>query len=455
MGGSSSKKSVTFVVNQNESTTIPKTKVCKWSEFLRKITEEGEDKQQMNIKYFSNLQEFEKMITFFEGKKPELTKEEVAHARKFGESYGVDNLVIYANKGVEERMEESGSVTVIGDKSKMQTQPPNRSKTQTLQTSQTLQTQPPKKPKTQTKTKKGKIIFGGDTESKMLYIYDIGSNTMEQSLELPGRVQAIERLEEGKYLLGLLTGNLLVYSVPLNRILETIEAHEKCINAIKVTPTGTVLTASNDKRVREWEIDVYGREGKQNIRTYIGHGDFVYCLAVMGESKFASGSRDSTIRIYDRGKKAPRDFAGVLRGHANWVNDIIYIGDMMNIEGVLLSSSVDGSVKFWGVEELVCIRTIEMNVVGGSGCKTLQPLSQGRFTVGLDNGDIRVYTDIQLEHYQTLRGHTDYVTAVAKLGDGMLATSSWDNSIRIWDIDTATCLHKVQCTNWLLFIHYL
>jgi len=54
---------------------------------------------------------------------------------------------------------------------------------------------------------------------------------------------------------------------------------------------------------------------------------------------------------------------------------------------------------------------------------------------------------MSLTKQHTLKGHEGFVWCVVELGDGTLASGSWDNTIKIWDINTQQCLRTLKGHN--------
>ncbi|MGZ6330354.1 MAG: putative nucleotidyltransferase substrate binding domain-containing protein [Parachlamydiaceae bacterium] len=51
---------------------------------------------------------------------------------------------------------------------------------------------------------------------------------------------------------------------------------------------------------------------------------------------------------------------------------------------------------------------------------------------------------VHMECVQTLKGHTDEVRALAPLGDGILASGSIDKTIKVWDLQSGSCLKTLK-----------
>ena len=151
---------------------------------------------------------------------------------------------------------------------------------------------------------------------------------------------------------------------------------------------GLVVTASNDSTLRVWRL----RDGAC-LRTLTGHNGPVYSLVDVGGGRVASGGRDCVLRVWDvlSGKQLQQTPAGegeMYCAAALWGN-----------RGVATGHLNTGEIRLW------CL--------GGGG------VAAG-----------------------VLRGHTDSVSSLAVVGGGgtvLLASGSWDGSIRLWNADAGTC----------------
>ncbi|OCK76231.1 WD40 repeat-like protein [Lepidopterella palustris CBS 459.81] len=142
-----------------------------------------------------------------------------------------------------------------------------------------------------------------------------------------------------------------------------------------------LVTGSYDATVKVWDI-----ESGEEIRTLKGHTQGIRCLQ-FDDSRLLTGSLDSTIRVWNW---RTGDCVKVLHGHDQGV---ICLHWMNNI---LASGSIDNTIKIWNFQ---------------NGTKF------------------------------TLRGHTDWVNAVKiDPASRTVFSASDDRTVRLWDLDTHTCL---------------
>lgn len=212
---------------------------------------------------------------------------------------------------------------------------------------------------------------------------------------------------------GLVVNEGLIYSVSWDksfkiwdvsdyRCRESVKAHEDAINAVVVSRSGTVYTASADGRVRVWErdekvskyrmveslekqrstvinalalngdgtvlfaggcdstISVWEKKEGGNdivlVETLRGHRGAILCLInVKGWDWIASGSADQTVRIWGKEKGSGYSCKAVLQGHQKPIKSLVAFsgggGDGGASNGVvtIFSGSLDGEIKVWEV----------------------------------------------------------------------------------------------------------
>jgi len=80
--------------------------------------------------------------------------------------------------------------------------------------------------------------------------------------------------------------------------------------------------------------------------TLSGHTGWVNALLVLPNGLLASGSDDSTIKLWDVDRQA---CVSTLSGHTSFVTALVVLPN-----GVLASGSVDHTIKLWSVDRQVC-----------------------------------------------------------------------------------------------------
>ena len=158
-----------------------------------------------------------------------------------------------------------------------------------------------------------------------------------------------------------------------------------------------------------------------------GHKDWITAVAVLPDSSRAlSGSRDSTLRLWDL---ATGETLHIFQGHGDWVSAVAVLADGSRA----LSGSWDNTLRLWDLTTGETLRILEghtrpVNAVGlfGNGSRALS---------GSDDNTLRIWHVASGETLRALEGHTNWVNAVAVLGDGTCALSgSSDNTLRLWDL---------------------
>ncbi|KAF9438521.1 hypothetical protein BGZ76_007195 [Entomortierella beljakovae] len=70
------------------------------------------------------------------------------------------------------------------------------------------------------------------------------------------------------------------------------------------------------------------------------------------------------------------------------------------------------------------------------------------YASGLENGNISLYNTLTWERIWLLQGHESYITSlVFSPLSNQLISGSWDQTARVWDVESGTCTHCLECHN--------
>jgi WD40 repeat protein len=195
------------------------------------------------------------------------------------------------------------------------------------------------------------------------------------------------------------------------------------VTALVALPDGRLVSGSRDSTIRLWDPATGICE-----RVFEGHQGGVLALAVLGDGRLASGSDDNTIRLWDPASGA---CAAVFKGHQGPVWALAVLGD-----GHLASGSRDSTIRLWDPASGACERVLE----GHQGpVWALAVLGDGRLASGSRDSTIRLWDPASGACERVFEGHQGWVRALAVLGDGRLASNSRNNTIRLWDPASGAC----------------
>ena len=289
------------------------------------------------------------------------------------------------------------------------------------------------------------------------------------------------------------------------RQLAQCQGHTDCVRSVCVTKDGTIVSGSDDKTVRLWDM-----QGKE-LAVCRGHERSVTSVCVAKDGKIVSGSSDGTVRVWNMqgeqlevwkhkgavvsvcvtkdGKTVSGSWDGtvrvwnmqgnepvVFRGHEDVVSSLCVTNN-----GEIVSGSCDGTVRVWNMQgneavvfrghghavSSVCVmkggkivssvsddttarmwnmKGNELAVFRHEGVFPVCVTKEGKVVSGALFGTMGVW-DMQGNQLAICRGHTDRVNSVCVTKDGKLVSGSGDNTVCVWDIsllDRISGMDEVQ-----------
>jgi len=195
--------------------------------------------------------------------------------------------------------------------------------------------------------------------------------------------------------------------------------------AIALSPNSeTVAAASDGGTIRLWNVET----GKV-IARLTGHTGPVWSVhwSADGES-VVSGSSDGTARVWNI--KGRTVLTPIKTGHVE-VYAVIYSPDTLKIATGGFNRD---AVKIWDAKTGGLLSTIAHKTPVWSLAWTSD---QGKLLSGSADGLIRIFDTATSICITSLKGHKGGVSTISLFrSDRLLASASWDKTVRLWNLDT-------------------
>lgn len=142
-----------------------------------------------------------------------------------------------------------------------------------------------------------------------------------------------------------------------------------------------LLSGSEDTSVDLWDLANRGTL----VRQYQGHTGGVNALASLGNGNFASGSSDSSVKIWNTNSG---QLVMTLIGHTSSVNALAVLNDVF-----LVSGSSDKTIKIWNITSGALKETLIEHDAPVMSLETLKPYSRNIFSCSSDGTVKKWYFD--------------------------------------------------------------
>lgn len=203
------------------------------------------------------------------------------------------------------------------------------------------------------------------------------------------------------------------------KLSRTLIGHEQDVKDVAVVDD-EILSCSRDGTIRKWSPN-----GDSTILFHSSTNSFINAICALPDQMYASGGKDNVIFINSAESNEPTDMGLYnLIGHQNNICHLHY-GN-----GVLISSSWDGTAKVWDLTDFSCKYTLKTDSYMSVLCSIV--VGPNRFLTCSADKLIRLWEGEKVINVFT--GHTDVVRSLVMLNDTMFASSSNDGTIKIWEL---------------------
>ncbi|KAI4195204.1 MAG: hypothetical protein LQ350_007326 [Teloschistes chrysophthalmus] len=182
-----------------------------------------------------------------------------------------------------------------------------------------------------------------------------------------------------------------------------------------------------------------------------GHGEAILAtsFASSSSSRLATGSGDSTARIFDTDTGTPLH---TLKGHTSWVLVASWSPD----DATIATGSMDNTVRLWDPKTGQCLgqpltgHTKWVNSLAWEPYHLRKETTAIRLASSSKDATVRIWDTVSKRIDLVLSGHKSSVSCVRWGGTGTIYTASHDKTIKLWDSTKGTLISTLSAhAHWV------
>ncbi|KAJ1774587.1 U3 snoRNP protein [Coemansia sp. RSA 2523] len=247
--------------------------------------------------------------------------------------------------------------------------------------------------------------------------------------------------------LGFTNGVFGIWEMPDFNLVHTLSISRKQINTIAINPTGEWLAFGAAKLgqllVWEWQSETY-------VLKQQGHFYDMSCVAYSGDGQYvATGGDDAKLKVWN----ALSGFCFItFSEHTSSVTAVQFTKGSQ----VVLSASLDGTVRAYDLVRYRNFRVFTSPTPVQFTSLAVDPSGEIVCAGCQDSFEIYVWSMQTGKLLDVLSGHEGPISALAFRPDGLsLASSSWDKSVRFWDVfDRTKVVERMEHSHEVLALAY-
>ena len=201
------------------------------------------------------------------------------------------------------------------------------------------------------------------------------------------------------------------------KLYKTLKEHKDKVVSLILLYSGLIATGSYDSTIRIWNV-----EESFCIKKLEDEGK-ILCLLEISQNIILFGNDKNIIGLWDLNSEENIN-SYHFTGHTKWVNCLAKCND-----NIFASGSNDKTIKIWDYYNKKLVRTIEAHE---DSIICLIRLINGNLCSGSSDLFIKIWDWNNGSCLYEIVGHENWVKCLYQLEDGTLISGSDDNTIRIW-----------------------
>lgn len=214
----------------------------------------------------------------------------------------------------------------------------------------------------------------------------------------------------------------------------TLGTHTATVLSVAAgTTSPLVASGSYDNTVKLWN-----RNSKEDVRSLPHQGRVNDLVFTNDTQRLITGSGSGNVSLWD---VPSGDLVAVFSGNSGRITSVALSLD----DTVLAVGSEDGTVqtRILGSDELTNPNTLE--TIGPKiNALAFHPINPNLLLSGDQEGTVRVWDLAQQRNILTLEDDADRIVSLSVHRDGYVASGSYDNTIRIWNIENGQLTHLLK-----------
>jgi WD40 repeat protein len=199
-------------------------------------------------------------------------------------------------------------------------------------------------------------------------------------------------------------------------------------------------TESNPKRYvssTEYTTEI----NESGVVTLKSHKDAIFALTVLPDDRIVSGSRDYSIKIWQKDQENSWKCVRSLDGHRGSITSLTVYPPSF-----LISGSLDSTMRVWNVDSGIGLFSVDC----GTSIYSLYTFKTNEFASGLDDGTLKLWhgSAPTFKCRTTIKAHDDGIRCIQEIpinnnsssSSDLFATGSYDFTVKLWNRTTGECL---------------